>query len=977
MSQGRRTHRLRVVARTCLGLVLALGIRPARAAFEIRPVCESSSPLLPGFLPAALASAITCPASGRAGWSLAALHVAPEPAAGLDFDAAGVRLDRRRWALRTDVTRLGLPGYAEWEADLCVVSKAGLALEASAFRVQPSDLVRVSAGIEPRGAASLGLSATRSFGRRMALAGWVRDLVGAGRCRALGIAPRAGGRLDLAPARGWTASVHREWGGQARPRTRVTLAWQPWSGWRLEHRRGPGAGGESNALKAELGDLELLAWSGRLAVGVPATPGFAVGYRQRQPETRAAAPARPAKFSRGAGPGRVELPSAGESWEDWEREPGEDLILIDGRVVPAGSDADSLGAWVDSLEDGSGGGRAREVSSPDQEDSAPVPMETVARGGAGLRLRMVPWSRLRAGDIPVVAGADVAARERFLEAVRTDGPRALANSLVATPDSVLRRLLLATAPYASGRDASGRGWFPSLAGNMPVTRPAVRWRREVRSSGGGPVRASDRWEFHSSPFGIGMHTAGRRPAGTELRRGSWTARLDGRGALLASGRGSPPLTWGTGLWLRSRTLEVRSARSLGGAASEAEGDVGDPAADAAADDAMADSAADAGGGARDLAETTGQTPRSSPAVSRRRGILALSSSGTDRFVAAQVPLGAGGSLVAAMRSRDQTWMACEMQATRWTGGFLAGVGGAGKRFDALVSTMSPGGTHLAEVGFEEQGPAWLALRSVGITSIPGRARAWWDLEARTMFGRTRSPGSAAAPGGETSPERRLRLRGTLAGDDLQAGAAIDAWSEGGAAAAMEARRSGRSLQLRTVARRLSLGSLTLRATGTEGRTVRVNDGERGVRTARRLRLHATADGAGAVRRAHAGAGWLLDAAYDRRESRAAPSSGAGRSLREGWWLGLAARVRCGARGEATLGALDVGVPEGGTLVVTPGWSGGSGTSAARGGLWMSGRVRWRVACVDLECKGAWPVFPSCAGKRPACPSWSLACGAGT
>lgn len=965
-----------VVMMMCLSLALAVWARPTRAAFEIRPSSEFPSPLLPSLLPTALASAAKCPALGRTGWSAAALHLTPEPAARLYLDAAGLRVDGRRWMVRAEVTRLGLPDYAEWEADVCLASTAGLAFEAGLFRTQPSDLLRSSAGIESRGAASLGASWAKSFGWRMTAAGWVRDIVGAGDRRALGITARAGGRLDFSPIGGWTASLLREWGGHSRPHTRMTLGWRPFSGWRLEHVRAPGGGGESTGLKAELGGLEILGWSGRLASGLPSVPGFAIGCRQ-EPGARGAPTAHRGEARRAGEAVPADSSVIRPLWEDWEREPGDELLVIDGRAVPAGSEADSLGAWVDSLEDGISARAVRGGAVPDRTGSGSSPAGPVPRGEEGRRVRLVPWSHLRAEDIPEVNGADIAARDRFLAAAHSDGPRAISKSLVGAPDPILRRLLLATAPYASAGAP-----LPSFTGIESVTRSALRWRREIRSSAGRPARAADRWELHGTPAGVGVHAAARRPAGVDLRRVSWTAHLDGRGALVAAGQGSPPLTWGSGFWLRSRTLEVRTTGSPRGSSKNRSRDTPDAVenvAEVAEDDAEAtEDVAEVARQAKDAevnaTDVPAETPHPRRGASRQRSLLAPSSSGKDRFVAVEAPLGSGAPLLAAMRTRDRTWIACERQGARWTGGLLAGVGGTGNRLGVLASAMRPGGTNQVEAGFEEGGPVRLALRSVGVTSLPGRARSWWDLEARTLIASAGGRTMVAASGEGTSPDRRMRLRGTVAAAFLQIGAVFDAWSDGSGGTALEARRAGRSFQLRTVARRRPLGSVTLRVTGSEGRTVREDDGERHIRETRRLRLHATADRGDTAGRGRAAASWLLDAGYDRRASRAAPSSSAVQPVREGGWLGVAARIRLTGKGEASLGALDVGVPAGGTLLVTPGWGGGSGFSAGRGGLWGAGRLRWRVARLDLEWRGSWPIFPLQEGRRAAGASWTLACG---
>lgn len=947
------------VAGAGLGLILAGGACPVRAAFEIRPSAAFPSPLLPSHLPAALASAPAWSPSGDGAWSAAALHLALEPSAGLALDAVGLRVDRRRWAGRVGVTRLGLPGYAEWEADVGVGSPRGLALEVSLFRTQPSDLLRLGAGIEPRRAASLGASCVRSFGPRMSAAAWVRDFAGAGDHRVLGIDPRAGIRLESSPGARWTVSLLREWGGRSRPEMRLALAWRPLRAWRLEHATGPGRGGESTSLQAELGDLEMLAWSGRLAGGIPSMPGFAVGRlrKARASDTSVAQPD-PGPPVTAAVPAHRSSPPT--SWQDWERVPGEDLLVIDGAVVPAGFEADSLGAWVDSLEDGAGGCRVGDDADPSGADQAltPVaPAEPVARAalipptdpilpgalpGYVPPLRLVSWSRLRAEDIPAADGIDAAARERFLAAVRSDGPRALADAIAIAPDPVARRLLLETAPYASAHAPP-----PSFRGIGPIRRPAVRWSRETRRSGGGPVRASDRWEVHTAPAGIAIHAAGRRPAGIDLSDGSWTALLEAQGVRVVLGRGSPPLTWGTGLWLRSRTVEVRTAGSVGGIMSDAVGD--------AAPAAM-------------------ESPRSRTEISSRGNALAPSSSGTDRSVAAEALLGSGATRLIAMESGDRTWIACERQGAWWKSGLLVGIGRDGTRLGLLASTIVPGGTHQAEIGVEERGPVRIALRSAGATARARRGRAWWDIEARTLIPRTVKPTYLATDEGRTSPDRRLRLRGAVAVGSIQTTVAIQTWEDGVGPTVIDAYRTGRSIQLRTVVRPRPTASLTLRATGSDGRSVRENDGERHTRTTQRLRLHATAEHGGPAGRRRAATDWYLDAGYDRRESRAVPSSATAPSVRDGHWFGLAVRVRLTGRGEASVGALDVCPPNNGSLLVTPGWSGGSGFSAGREGLWGSGRLRWRLAGLRLEGRGSWPLLPSPDRTHVAHPTWVLTCG---
>lgn len=969
-----------------LGLILAGGECPVRAAFEIRPSAALPSPLLPSCLPAALASTPAWSPSGEGAWSVAALHLALEPAAALALDAVGLRMDRRRWAGRAGVTRLGLPGYAEWEADIGAGSTHGLAFDVSLFGTQPSDLLMSEAGIEPRRAASLGASCVRSLGQRMSAAVWLRDFAGTGDHRALGIEPRTGFRLEGSPGARWTVSLLREWGAGARPEMRLALAWQPVPAWRLEHAVGPGRGGESTSLQAELGGLDLLAWSGRLAAGIPSMPGFAVGCqtKARASDTSGAQPDHEPTVVTALPALRLPAPT---SWQDWERVPGEDLLIIDGAAVPAGFDADSLGAWVDSLEDGASEYREGDDAEPGAADqtssqanpvdqagptdvadlgdpagpadpagpvgparpAAPGTLATLAGPvlpgappGSVHPLRLVPWSRLGVDDIPAVDGIDAAARERFLAAVRSDGPRALADAMATAPDPVVRRLLVETAPYASAHAPP-----PSFRGIGPMKRPAVRWSREARRSGGGPVRASDRWEAHAASAGFGMHAAGRRPAGTDLPDGSWTALLEAQGVRLVFGRGSPPLTWGTGLWLRSRTIEVRTAGAAGGVRSDAAGDA-EPA--------------------------PMQSPRSRTETSIRGSALAPSSSGTDRVVAAEALLGSGATRLVAMESGDRTWIACERQGAKWNAGLLAGVGRAPTRWGLLASTTGPGGTHQAEVGVEERGPVRFALQSAGATARAGWGRAWWDIEGRTLIPRAERPTNLVTDEDRVSPDRRLRLRGAVVVGSIQTTAAFQVWEDGVGPTVIEAYRTGRSIQLRTVVRPRPGASLTLRATSSDGRSVRENDGERHTRTTQRLRLHATAQRTGPAERRRAAADWFLDAGFDERASRTVPSTTTARSVRDGHWLGLAVQVRVTGKGEASVGALDVCPPTSGTLLVAPGWSGGTGFSTGRGGLWGSGRLRWRLAWLRLEGKGSWPLLPSPDRTHEAHPAWVFTCG---
>lgn len=951
---GRTANSALGLAGLGFGLALIGGARPVRAAFEVRPSAEFPSPLLPSHLPAALALRPSYSPTVGTAWSVAALHLMLEPAAGLCLDAAGLRVDRRQWAGRIGMTRLGLPGYTEWEADIGAASMAGLALDVSLFRTQPSDLLRLAAGIEPRGAASLGASFVRSVGPRMIAAIWVRDLAGMGDHRALGIERRAGGRLECAPGAGWTVSLLREWGGgRSRPQTRLALAWQPFDAWRLEHTVGPGSGGESTTMQAELGGLECLVWSGRLAAGIPAVSGFAVG-RQAKARASDTSIAQPDREPSVAPTVPARCPSPPTSWQDWERAPGEDHLIIDGAAVPAGFEADSLGAWIDSLEDGAssyGGGDDADLDAADHASSLSMPSGAADSAGSNrlgvlpgdIRpIRLVPWSRLGGEDLPAVDGIDAAARGRFLAAVRSDGPRALADAIAVTPDPIVRRLLLETAPYASAQAPPS----PYRA-IRSIPRPAVRWSREIRSSGGGTVRASDRWEVHAAPAGRGIHASGRRPAGTALRNGSWTALIEAPGARLVLGRGSPPLTWGTGLWLRSRTVEVRTAGSVGGGRSNAVG-ASSPA--------------------------PMESPRTRTEISSRGSALAPSSSGKDRFVAAEALLESGATRLVAMESRGRTWIAYERLGAGWSGGLLAGFGRGRTRFGVVASTVGPGGTHQAELGIEERGLWRVALRNAGAVSRAGPGRAWWDLEARTSIRRASSSTIGVTGGERTSPDHRLRLRGTIAVGSFQVGATFEAWEDGVGPAVIDALRTGRSLQLRTVVRPSSRTSLTLRGTGSGGRTVRENDGAKHTRSTQRLRLHTTAERDGRPGLHRGAAAWFLDAGYDRRATRAAPSSGAGRSVRDGRWLGLAARIRLPGKGEVSVGVLDVCPPTSGTLLVTPGWGGGAGFSASRGGLWGAGRLQWRLAWLRLEGRGSWPLLLSRDRILVAHPAWVLTCG---
>jgi hypothetical protein len=936
------------VAAVALSLMFAGGVDPARAAFEIRPSAELSSPLLPLCLPAALNLAPMTAGPMGARWSAAALHLMLAPASGLYLDAAGLRVDRSRWGGRMGLTRLGLPGYAEWEADVGAVSASGFSVEASLFRTQPSDLLRLAAGIEPREAASFSAAWVRPLGSRIRAAVWVRDFASAGDHLALGIERRAGGRVDCTPGTGWTVSLLREWGGgRSRPETRLALAWRPFPVWRLEQALGRGSGGESTALQVESGGLTCMAWTARLAGGIPPVSGFAIGGQTIAEAGEPPVAQRVSILPEAVAPVADRSPSPA-FWDEWELLPGEDHLVIDGDAVPLGFEADSLGEWADSLEDAAvadrGAGRG-ELPLADRTLGVLGLSDSIEPGASadhGPSLRLASWSRLRAEDVPAVEGIDAAARDRFVAAVRADGPSALADAIGRTPDPVARRLLLETAPYASARS-------PDLTTRQigPAPRPFVRWSREIRNSLTSATRASDRWELHASPIGAGIHVAGRRPPGSAISRGSWTALLEAGNARLVLGRGSPPLTWGAGLWLRSRTIEIRTDQPPGGTKRNKAGDV--PPSPAAGPTAPAETF--------------------SPGHA-----LAPSSSGKERVLAGEVVLGSGTTRLTAMHLHDRTWIACERMGSTWCGGILAGIGRAGGRLGLLASMVGRGGTHQIELGIEKRGPLRIALRSAGATPRAEWGRAWWDVEGRSLISQARSAIQATPAPERVSPDRRFRLRGTIAAGSLNVGAALEVREDGVGTTDVEALRCGRSLQVRMAVRPRPRIGLTLRATGSDGRTVRDADGERHTRSSRRLRLHLTAERGGEIERRRSAANWFLDAGYDRRESLALPSAGAGRTEREGRWLGVAARIRLTGQGDLSLGAVDVTPPAGGTLVVSPGWSGGASFSAGRGGLWGTGRLRLRLAWLRLDGRGSWPLLPAGDRTRAARPSWALTCG---
>ncbi len=940
----------RGLARTSLMLMFLGGPASVQAAFEIRPSGEFRSPLLPPQLPRALALYRCAPAATRTAWAIGALHMLLEPEAGLLFDAVGLRVDRHRWAGRAGVTRLGLPGYSEWTVEIGASSSAGPVLDLTLFRTQPCGFVRDDAGIEPRSAASLGASWARALRPGVMVMAWVRDFARRGDDRALGIEQRAGCRLDYLPVPSVAVALLREWGGsRSGPRTRLELTWRPASAWCLAHARGANSGGESTAVQAEHGNLVGTVWSGRPARGIPPATGVAVGLQQvlamSGPEE---GPRHPKSPRSGSELPERALPAVGGS--DWERAPGEDRLIIDGAVVPSGWDSDSLGASADSLDDvisEEGGG---EMAPPAPITPAPVrrsPAETTAAAtppeadpGAAPALRTVPWPRLRAADLPVVEGVDTAERERFIRLVRSVGPRAVADSCAANANPVLRRLLLETAPYASAAPS------PSPFRGVESIQPrAALWSREYRCSQNGRLRASDRWELHTRPSRLTIHAAGRRTAGVDLRDGSWMAMVEAEGVRLVAGRGSSPLTWGSGLWLRSRALEVRASGSQpAGERRESAG----------------------------LAASSQESTESPGAASIRGSALAPSSAGRERVAAGEVWLGSGAARLAAMVSPGRTWVAWEQRARAWSGGIIAAAGRAGTRVGVLASHVGSGMTHQVEAGVEGPGPLRLVARSAGAAYRSARGRVWWDLEARTAVPRPR--GRAGTSGGEdrASPDRRVRLRGSAVGARLQGAVAIEAWEDGVGLNLVDTPRAGRSLQLRSAMQPRAGLNLVMRATASDGRTVRETDGAQRTRATRRARVSTTASRGRPVGNAGALAEWSFDAAYERRESRTAPSAAVGWTVREGHWVGCAARICFGRRGEASLGLLDVAPPAGGSLQVTPGWNGGgSGFSTTRGGLWCSARWRGRLGWLHAEGRGAWPVLLSRDRLTSAHPFWAL------
>ncbi|MBK8231502.1 MAG: hypothetical protein IPK72_13150 [Candidatus Eisenbacteria bacterium] len=498
--------RLRTTRVAALELSIALALvslppRAARAAFEIRPGGIGVS----SHLPEHLSGALDPVDSWSAGQSMGLLHLRPFGASSLAVDAAAVALSDSTRCVRLILSRLGAPGYSEWIGTLALARR----WHGTVVRAEASSLVTQAGALEPGrrpeslATTSLGFALRRELPFGAAIEGWVRDARTGADAKKLGLARRAGARLELSLAGDCELAISGTRGGRG-GEARIGLRWRAGAPLTLEHAWRNGAVPASTALGFDLPRVSTTLWSAVPSPGLPATPGVALSVRGRKRAERSPSP-RPRPIE------EAEL----------------DLITLwrEGEGAAGAFDPTSL----DSLR-----AVALEPLATDQ------PSDSREDPGREARVRryltQVPPDReVAIAAVPESLRADLAAVAPYLE--EEAEPRvAIAPAEALAPGTAsgdrplrgrdLRLILQRTHRAALGRDPSG-ATSASLGLGLRGGALAAGWRGEGRAG--------------------------------------WL-RVEGGGAAFFAGRRTRGLRWGEGLVLRRQppTTDATFAAASGG-----------------------------------------------------------------------------------------------------------------------------------------------------------------------------------------------------------------------------------------------------------------------------------------------------------------------------------------------------------------------------------------------------------------------------
>lgn len=408
------------------GLALAASAHPAMGGFEILPLEEAPGPLLPLHLPFPFGT--SC-GPGPSGLTAGFLHLRPFGMEELRYDAAGLGWTAWNLVHQTYATRLGSDGYQELEWGARVRRRSGPGLHLRLLGTFPDHALQSEWGVFPLRAATLTPSLSGSAGRRLEWSVNWRDALGWGDASVLGLKPSPSLRMELDLGQGWRVLWAGGWSSSdpGRNQARIALAWS--SGSSVGIGQDWSAGLNASWIQAGAGGVQGQAWTSQTGGGLPATTGLCValalpqsgrppdcealshpGYRESQRP--------PADVGTGLA---SDDPAVGRTWLDEIPDWMDDGILLDGVPLFVSSDADSLGAWSDSLDiraqdsdveppssQAAGSGRAAATGAGGSSSTSavsPVP-QTARLGWQDTRRRSSTgrWSRIQRMDGMLAGG---------------------------------------------------------------------------------------------------------------------------------------------------------------------------------------------------------------------------------------------------------------------------------------------------------------------------------------------------------------------------------------------------------------------------------------------------------------------------------------------------------------------------------------------------------------------------------------------
>ncbi len=350
-----RCQRWASIQPVLIGLALAVSASSVLGGFEILPIDDAPGHLLPLHLPFPFGASCSPEPSGlTAGF----LHMRPFGMDELRFDAAA--LGWTAWSLvhQAYAARLDAGGYNEWEWGTRVRFRSGAGLHLRLLGTCPDRELQSEWGVLPLRGATLTPGLSGSVGCRLEWSVNWRDAVTWGDASVLGLGPSPSLRMELDLGQGWRVLWAGGWSSSdpGRHQSRFALAWSSGSSLGVGQDWSPGLSG--SWIQAGSGGVLGQVWTSQAPGGLPATTGLCVSFvpprsglpRSDGEASRAGECGLPGMPHAGTAAKVPHVPAVARAWQLETPEWMDEGILLDGALLFATSDADSLGAWADSLD---------------------------------------------------------------------------------------------------------------------------------------------------------------------------------------------------------------------------------------------------------------------------------------------------------------------------------------------------------------------------------------------------------------------------------------------------------------------------------------------------------------------------------------------------------------------------------------------------------------------------------------------------